>query len=98
MFETVLRDKNELREIRQIAASALQALRPERLRAHAREMLMDKSEDDDIQATSLTALTQFGGQAVANDEALLKSVDRLSGAPSAKLKQTARRFLQKYGR
>ena len=37
---------------------------------------MDKSEYDDIQATSLTALTQFGGEAVANDEALLKSVDR----------------------
>ena len=85
---SVLRDKDELREIRQIAASALQALKPEKLRAHAREMLMDKSEYDDIQATSLTALTQFGGQAVANDEALLKSVDRLSGAPSAKVKQS----------
>jgi hypothetical protein len=98
MFEVVLRDKNELREIRQIAASALQALRPEKFRAHAREMLADKSEYDDIQATSLTALTQFGGEAVADDETLLKSVDRLSSAPSAKVKQTARRFLQKYGR
>jgi hypothetical protein len=98
LFESVLRDKNELRENRQVAASALQALKPERLRAHAREMLMDKSEYDDIQATSLTALTHFGGQAVANDEALVKTVDRLSDAPSAKVKQTARRFLQKYGR
>ena len=59
---------------------------------------MDKSEYDDIQATSLTALTQFGGEAVAQDDALRKSVDRLSGAPSAKVKQSARRFLQKYGR
>ena len=98
LFESVLRDKDELREIRQVAASALQALRPEKMRTHAREMLMDKSEYDDIQATSLTALTQFGGEAVAKDEALLKSVDRLSGAPSAKVKQSARRFLQKYGR
>jgi hypothetical protein len=61
-------------------------------------MLMDKSEYDDIQATSLTALTHFGGDAVAKDEALIKSVDQLSGAPSAKVKQSARRFLQKYGR
>jgi hypothetical protein len=98
LFENLLRDKNELREVRQIAASTLQALRPEKLRAHAREMLMDKSEYDDIQATSLTALTQFGGEAVAKDEALLKSVDRMSSAPSAKVKQSARRFLQKYGR
>jgi hypothetical protein len=98
LFESVLRDKDELREIRQVAASALQALRPEKMRAHAREMLMDKSEYDDIQATSLTALTHFGGEAVAQDDALMKSVDRLSGAPSAKVKQSARRFLQKYGR
>jgi hypothetical protein len=98
LFESILRDKDELREIRQIAASVLQTLRPEKLRAHAREMLMDKSEYDDIQATSLTALTEFGGEAVARDEALRKSVDRLSSAPSAKVKQTARRFLQKYGR
>ena len=32
LFESVLRDKDELREIRQIAASALQALRPEKMR------------------------------------------------------------------
>jgi hypothetical protein len=98
IFEAILRDKNELREIRQIAASVLQALRPEKLRAHAREMLVDKSEYDDIQATSLTALTQFGGEAVADDETLLKAVDRLTSAPSPKVKQTARRFIQKYGR
>ena len=81
MFEKILRDKDELREIRQISASALQALKPEKLQAHAREMLLDTSEYDDIQATSLTALTQFGDdEAVAKDEALLKRVDRLSAA------------------
>jgi hypothetical protein len=98
VFEKILRDKDELAEIRQISASALQALKPEKLRAHAREMLLDTSEYDDIQVTSLTALTQFGGEAVAKDEALMKRVDRLRGKGSTKVKQSARRFLDKYGR
>jgi hypothetical protein len=98
VFEKILRDKDELAEIRQISASALQALKPEKLRAHAREMLLDTSEYDDIQATSLTALTQFGGEAVAKDEALMKRVDRLRAKASTKVKQSARRFLDKYGR
>jgi HEAT repeat protein len=99
MFEKLMRDKNELREIRQISASALSALRPERLQKSAREILLDKSDYDDIKATSLTALTQLGDeQALTKDKALLTSVDRFrSGKTSAKYKQTARRFLDKYG-
>ena len=100
MFEKLLRDKDELREIRQLSASALHALKPEKLQANAREMLLDKSEYDDIQATSLSALTEFGDDAaIADDKALLKSVDRLSGGKaSSKYKQSARRFLSKYRR
>jgi hypothetical protein len=99
MFEKILRDKAELRENRQISASALQALKPEKLQEHAREMLLDNSEYVDIQGTSLTALRQFGDdEAVAKDEALLKSVDRLSIKAPTKIKQSARRFLSKYNR
>lgn len=100
MFEKLLRDKDELREIRQLSASALHGLKPEKLQANAREMLLDKSEYDDIQATSLSALTEFGDDAaIADDKALLKSVDRLSvGKASSKYKQSARRFLSKYRR
>jgi len=100
LFEKLLRDKDELREIRQISASALHGLNPEKLQRHAREMLLDTSEYDDIQATSLTALTQFGDdEVVGKDEALLKSVDRFSvGKATSKYKQSARRFLSKYGR
>lgn len=100
LFEKLLRDKDELREIRQISASALHALKPEKFKEHAREMLLDKSEYDDIQATSLTALAQFGDdEAIGKDKALLTSVNRLSrGKASSKYKQIARRFLGKYGR
>lgn len=99
MFETILRDKNESAEIRQISAAALQALTPAKLQSVAREILLDSTEQDDIQATSLTALTQFGADKMsADDEALLKRVDELTGTASTTVKESARRFLAKYGR
>lgn len=99
-FEKVLRDKDEMRANRQVAASALHALNPTKFQTHAREMLLDKSEFEDIQATSLTAITQFGDdETVAKDTALLKSVDRISGkSKSAKYKRSAKQFLGKYRR
>lgn len=98
LFEKLLRDKNELREVRQISASALNALKPEKLQELARNILLDKSDYDDIKATSLTALTQFGdNEALGKDKALLKSVDRLRDKASTKVKQGARQFLSKYG-
>ena len=97
LFERILRDKEATKEIRQLSASALQSIAPDALQTHAREMLLDPKEYDDIQATSLTALTQFGNAAkVGLDEKLLKRVDLLKSAVSSKLKQGARRFLTKY--
>lgn len=99
VFERILRDKDEAPEIRQLSASALHALAPKALQTHAREILLDISEKPGIQATSLTALTQFGDQdTVATDHDLNKRVRRLKGrGASAKVKQGARRFLTKYG-
>jgi hypothetical protein len=99
VFEKLLRDKDEQREIRQISAAALQAVKPKKFQEQAREMLLDKDEYDDIQATALTALTQFGDEAaVAKDEKLMKRVDQLGNAKSAKVKRTAKRFLTRYGK
>jgi hypothetical protein len=98
LFEKVFRDKNELRENRQIAASALHALDPAKFQANARQILLDKSDYADIKATSVTALTSFGDDTLSKDTALLKSVGRLSGGKTpAKYKQSARQFLRKYG-
>ena len=99
IFEKVLRDKNELRENRQIAASALHSLDPDKLQSHARKILLDKSDYSDIKATSLTALEQFGDDhALGKDKKLIQSVTRFrSGKVSPKYKQTARRFLTKFG-
>jgi hypothetical protein len=99
LFEKVLRDKKELRENRQLAASALNSLNPEKLQQQARKILNDESDYADIKATCLTALEQFGDDtALGKDKALLQSVNRFkSGKTPAKYKQTARRFLSKFG-
>lgn len=96
VFEKLMVDKKEDREIRQISAAALQAVKPKKFQDRAREVLLDNKEFDDIQATALTALTQFGGEALGKDEALLKQVNKLGKGKSAKVKKTAKRFLSRY--
>lgn len=97
MFEKLLRDKDENADIRQMSASALQALKPDKLQENAKEILLDDSDYDDIKATSLTAITQFGdAEDVAKDEKLRRQVDKLSKKGGAKSKKSARRFLTKY--
>jgi hypothetical protein len=98
VFEKILRDKSEAPEHRRISASALQAIAPEALQKHAREIVLDSSESEDLQAASLTAIAQFGDAAkVGGDDELMKRVVRLRTASSAKVKQTAKRLLTKYG-
>lgn len=98
LFEDVLRDKEEKRAVRQVAASALNALSPDKLEDHAKDILLDDSEYEDIQATSLTALRQFADQEeIAKDEELMKSVRRMSAtAKSPKYKKSAKEFLEEY--
>lgn len=99
LFRKLLRDKKELREVRQIAASALHALKPEALQEEARRIVLDKTDSDDIKATSLTALAHFGSdEAISTDETLLKGVERLRDGASKKVKQSARQFLSKHRR
>ena len=77
----------------------MQAVQPEKFAQQAREMLLDKNEFDDIQATALTALTQFADEEeVANDEKLMKRVDQLGKGKSAKVKKPARQFLTRYSK
>jgi hypothetical protein len=100
LFERILRDKSEETQIRQLAASALHALAPRKLQARARAIVLDRSDDDALKATCLTALTHFGeGEAIASDTALRKHVAGLRQKPgSAELKRSAARFRSKYGR
>lgn len=97
VFEKVLRDKSEQPELRRISAAALHMLKPKRMQEHAREILLDPDEQDELQAASLTAITQFGDpEAVAQDETLRKRVDKLSTGAATKVKQSARDFIKKF--
>lgn len=99
VFEKILRDKGETTEARQVSAAALNAIKPDKLQEYARAIVLDDSEDDELQATSLTAIAQFGDQeTVAQDEPLLARADELKNKASAKVKQGARQLLKKYGR
>ena len=99
LFEKILRDKEEQRDIRQISAAALQAVNPEKFKEQARELLLDTKEYDDIQATALTALAQLPDDTdVADDKTLLKRVNNMSKGKSTKVKKGARSFLNRYGK
>jgi hypothetical protein len=99
MFEKILLDKDEQRDNRQVAAAALHALRPDKLQERAREIVLDTGDYPEIQATSLTALTQFGDEeALAGDQSLLARVEGMKAAAPAKVKQSARQFLKRYVR
>jgi hypothetical protein len=97
-FERILTDKSELVDIRQLAATALQALAPDRLQTLARDIVLDAGESPELQATSLTALSQFGdAQQLAGDDALAKRVGALHDDAGADvIRQSAEQFLGRY--
>jgi hypothetical protein len=97
LFEKLMRDKGEDSDVRQLAASALHALQPEKMREHARNIVLDNSEYKEIQAASLTALTNFGQPSLSEDNALKKRVTGLSKEAPEGVKQSARKFLDKFG-
>ena len=98
LFEKCLRDKTEDAEVRQLSATALHALQPDKLQAHAREIILDPAEDNEMQTMCLTALANFGDQATyAQDEGLKKRVQKLTEAAPAGLHRAAAQFIKKYG-
>jgi hypothetical protein len=98
MFEKLLKNKKEAVDVRQLSAAALNSLAPEN--QHARKIVLDKSEGDQLKATSLTAITHFADEAaMAKDNALYKGVDKLRTAHSSPaLKRVSKQFLAKYSR
>jgi hypothetical protein len=97
LFERILRDKKETPEIRRMSASALHALRPEKLQAAARAIVLDDGESEDVVATGLAALTEFGSsKAIEADEPLNARIARMQDRGTGAVKKTAHRFAAKY--
>ena len=98
VIEGILTDKAESLELRRMSANALHALSPEKLQSWASEAVLDKAEHNDIVATGLTALSQFGDtEALAQDKKLLKRLDELQTKAPGKVKQLAKQCVQKLG-
>ena len=76
----------------------MNALSPDKLEDHAKDILLDESDYEDIQATSLTALRQFADlEELDKDKELVKSVRRMTAtAKSPKYKKSAKEFLAEY--
>lgn len=95
LFERVLKDKTEPTEIRQIAASAMNHLAPQRMQHLARALAMDTSETEDARAVGLTALTHFGNaSALSGDEQLQDQVKKIGAATTHEGLQSAVRSFQ----
>jgi hypothetical protein len=96
-FEKVLLNKDESVELRQIAAAALNAMQPATMQKHARSIVLDKSDGDEMQAVCLTALTHFGeAKKLEQDAALQTRVRDLAKKSGMQMKQSTRAFTEKY--
>jgi HEAT repeat protein len=97
LLETVLADKSEPPEIRRMSASALHALNPDRLQRWAHSAVLDSSEDEEMVATGLTALTQFGdAAAIADNKPLRRRIGQLQQKAPARMKRMAKQFARKW--
>lgn len=99
-FERLLSSKDEPLEIRQLCASALHTLAPKALQSMARSIVLDDDEDEELRATSLTALTYLGDEeAVASDDPLFVQVNKMhESTVNADLLLGTKSFLRKYQR
>jgi hypothetical protein len=98
-IQKTLGDKKESVEVRQTSAEALHALDPKALQNWAAKAVLDKSENEDIVATSLTALHHFGDEKqIAGNTALRKRLGEMStGKSPANVKRMAKSISTKYG-
>jgi len=96
IFSKVLRDTTESIEVRQICAAALHSLEPKTLYKHAKQIVLDKADSDDLHATCLSALTYFSEKLSDKDGKLVERVKGLKAKASSKVKKRAKAFLERF--
>ena len=71
----MLTDKTESADVRQLSAAALRTMAPAEFAEHAKQIIEDDDEADDVRAASLTALINAGDpQALRRDAAFTRKV------------------------
>jgi hypothetical protein len=96
LFRDLMTDRDELSEVRQVSAAALQSLNPESFEKIARKIVADDKEYDEIRAASLGALTHvkdFLGS--RTDPKFVAKVDDIKAKASGFLEGAASRFLKR---
>ena len=79
----MLTDKTESADVRQLSAAALRTMAPAEFTEHAKQIIEDDDEADDVRAASLTALINAGDpQALRRDAAFTRKVERLKDRSS----------------
>ena len=97
VIRTALANKKEPVSIRQMSAAALNALDPQALQDWAVEAVLDKNEPDDIVATGLTAIGQFGNASRLTGSAPLKKrIGEMRTKGSGRMKRLAKSVAAKY--
>jgi hypothetical protein len=94
LFKNLLADKGQPASIRALSATGLQLLNPQSFEAAARDILGDRGEQHDLQATVLGALNRIRDSHKAHqDDDLLTRVNELAQKGSQNLRASAQRFL-----
>jgi HEAT repeat protein len=98
-IQSTLADKKESVPVRQTSAEALHALDPKAYQKWASKAVLDKSENHEVVATSLTALQHFGNEKqIAGNTALRKRLGEMSAGKSpANVRRMAKAISAKYG-
>jgi hypothetical protein len=91
----MLTDKAENADIRQLSAAALRTMAPAEFTEHAKQIIVDDDEADDVRAASLTALINSGDQQkLRGDAAFTRKVERLRERSGGTAARSAAQFLK----
>jgi hypothetical protein len=94
-----LRDQSEHSDLRRLCAIALQASRPDLFAEHARALVVDGAEDEQLRAVALSGLTHLTRSTPDEDPDLAGTIEQLSDdARSAQLKQASAGYLARRDR
>jgi uncharacterized protein (UPF0147 family) len=98
LLTEIVQDKSEKSEVRQVGAAALQALAPEEFEAHAKQIVMDDSDFNEIKSVVINAVTHFPEKnGITDDKEFVSKVEDLQSSKSKQLKQIAETFVSNRG-
>jgi hypothetical protein len=96
LFRDLMADRDEVSEVRQVSAAALQLVNPEGFEKIARKIVADDGDYDEIRAASLGALAHVKDFVGARTDAkFVATVDDLKTKASGFLERAASQFLKR---